>query len=100
MAYMTTALIDGTSVDRELESAICKIYGSESMWLAVNECIQICGGVGFTSGPGAPPYERMMRDTRILYVSPRLSGGRIAGRELMMCVCVFCMAEWGDLRSW
>lgn len=51
-----------------MEAAICKVYGSEAMWLTVNECIQIMGGMGFMAGEGAPPYERLMRDTRILYV--------------------------------
>jgi alkylation response protein AidB-like acyl-CoA dehydrogenase len=44
---MTTAMIDGSGADRELEAAICKIYGSESMWYTVNECIQIMGGMGY-----------------------------------------------------
>lgn len=68
MAYATTGLLDSTNIDCAVEAAICKIYGSEAMWTSVNECIQILGGMGFMAGEGAPPYERFMRDTRILMI--------------------------------
>jgi acyl-CoA dehydrogenase family protein 9 len=68
MAYLTTALIDTTERDCAVEAAMCKVFGSEAMWESVNECIQIMGGMGFMAGEGAPPYERFMRDTRILQI--------------------------------
>ena len=68
MVYATTALIDRDARDASVEAAICKIYGSECMWSAVNECIQIMGGLGFGAGEGAMPYERFMRDSRILLI--------------------------------
>jgi very long chain acyl-CoA dehydrogenase len=68
MAYMTTGLIDGPGLDMSIEAAICKVYGSEAMWKAVNDCIQIAGGIGFMSGRHALPYERFMRDARILMI--------------------------------
>jgi len=67
MAYMTTALIDGPGLDMSLEAAICKIYGSEAMFRGINDCIQILGGVGFAAG-GTYPFERLMRDSRILLI--------------------------------
>lgn len=68
MAYTTTALIDGGCPDASLEAAACKVFGSEIMWDAVNRCISLMGGLGFADGPGAPPYARMMRDSRILSI--------------------------------
>lgn len=67
MSYATTALIDGPGLDMSVEAAACKIYGSEAMFRAVNDCIQILGGMGFASG-GAYPFERLMRDSRILLI--------------------------------
>jgi alkylation response protein AidB-like acyl-CoA dehydrogenase len=50
-----------------VEAAICKIYGSEAMFRAINECIQILGGMGFSAG-GVYPFERLLRDSRILLI--------------------------------
>jgi len=65
MAYMTTNMIDRKDPDCYLEAAMCKVYGSEASWKCVNECIQVLGGMGFMT---EQPYERMMRDCRILSI--------------------------------
>eukprot|EP00297_Palpitomonas_bilix_P002825 CAMPEP_0113876012 /NCGR_PEP_ID=MMETSP0780_2-20120614/5252_1 /TAXON_ID=652834 /ORGANISM="Palpitomonas bilix" /LENGTH=639 /DNA_ID=CAMNT_0000862047 /DNA_START=126 /DNA_END=2045 /DNA_ORIENTATION=+ /assembly_acc=CAM_ASM_000599 len=66
MGYMSAALIDNKCYpDGAVEAAIAKIYGSEAMWYAVNEALQIMGGSGFIKDF---PYERMVRDTRILMI--------------------------------
>ncbi len=65
MAYLTTALIDGGRKDCQAEAAICKIYGSESLWLSVNDCLQVMGGAGYMR---SYPFERQMRDSRILLI--------------------------------
>eukprot|EP00002_Diphylleia_rotans_P014377 TRINITY_DN27_c0_g1_i1.p1 TRINITY_DN27_c0_g1~~TRINITY_DN27_c0_g1_i1.p1 ORF type:complete len:617 (-),score=160.11 TRINITY_DN27_c0_g1_i1:495-2345(-) len=65
MVYMTTAMIDRGDSEPYIEAAMCKIYGSEASWKAVNEGIQVMGGMGFMKDY---PYERMMRDTRILSI--------------------------------
>jgi acyl-CoA dehydrogenase family protein 9 len=62
MTYLTTGLIDAGVADYSLESAICKVYGSETLWYVVNETLQIAAGIGYMS---EYPYERMMRDARI-----------------------------------
>ncbi|HJL17877.1 MAG TPA: acyl-CoA dehydrogenase family protein [Sandaracinaceae bacterium LLY-WYZ-13_1] len=62
MTYLTTGLIDAGVDDYSLESAICKVYGSETLWFVVNETLQIAAGIGYMS---EYPYERMMRDARI-----------------------------------
>ena len=62
MTYLTTGLIDDGVEDYSLESAICKVYGSETLWYIVNQTLQIAAGIGYMS---EYPYERMMRDARI-----------------------------------
>lgn len=62
MTYLTTGLIDQGVADYSLESAICKVYGSETLWYVVNQTLQIAAGIGYMS---EYPYERMMRDARI-----------------------------------
>ncbi len=62
MTYLTTGLIDRGVPDYSLESAICKVFGSETYWMVVNETLQIAAGIGFMT---EYPYERMLRDARI-----------------------------------
>ena len=65
MAYMTTGMIDRKDPDCYIEAAMCKVYGSEASWRTVNECIQVMGGMGFMT---SWPFERAMRDSRILSI--------------------------------
>ena len=60
--YLTTGLIDADVGDYSLESAICKVFGSECLWWVVNETLQIAAGIGYMT---EYPYERMLRDARI-----------------------------------
>ena len=62
MTYMTTAMVDAKVSDYSVESAICKVYGSETLWRIVNETLQIAAGVGYMA---EYPYERHLRDARI-----------------------------------
>jgi acyl-CoA dehydrogenase family member 9 len=62
MTYLTAGLVDGKVSDYSLESAICKIYASETLWRVVNETLQIAAGIGYMQ---EYPYERMLRDSRI-----------------------------------
>lgn len=62
MVYLTTGLMDRGEVDYSIESAICKVYASEAVWRAVNEGMQIAGGIGYSK---EYPYERALRDARI-----------------------------------
>ncbi len=62
MVYLTTGLIDRGDVDYSLESAICKVYGSEAAWRTVSEAMQIAGGLGYSA---EYPYEQALRDVRI-----------------------------------
>ena len=62
MVFVTTHLIDRGNVDYSIESAICKIFASETLWEAVDENLQIWAGSGYMK---EYPYERWLRDARI-----------------------------------
>jgi acyl-CoA dehydrogenase family protein 9 len=62
MTYLTAAMVDASGPDYSLESAICKVFGSETAWSVVNETLQIAAGIGYMQDY---PYERILRDSRI-----------------------------------
>src|SRR3954464_2885223 len=62
MAYLTTGLIDAGIEDYTVESAVCKVTGTEFVWYQANRALQLAGGTGYMKGE---PYERIMRDIRI-----------------------------------
>jgi acyl-CoA dehydrogenase family member 9 len=62
MTYMTTGTVDRGSADFAIESAICKVFGSETLWRVANEAQQIAAGTGYM---GAFPWERHLRDARL-----------------------------------
>ena len=90
MTYLTTGMVDAGVDDFSVESAICKVYGSETCWRVVNEALQIAAGIGYMADY---PYERMLRDARInlifegtneiLRAFIALSGMQGPGRELV-----------------
>jgi len=90
MTYLTTGLVDAKVDDYSIESAICKVYGSETLWRTANETLQIAAGVGYMQDY---PYERLLRDARINLIFEgtneilrcfiALSGMQGPGRELV-----------------
>jgi acyl-CoA dehydrogenase family member 9 len=62
MTYATTARADAGATDFGVESAICKVHGSETCWRVVDEALQIAAGAGYMA-EGA--YERLLRDARL-----------------------------------
>lgn len=79
-AFAMEAIIAVTSraVDRDkradirLEAAMCKMWGTEKAWAAIDDLMQIRGGRGYETvtslkARGEKPYpvERMMRDNRV-----------------------------------
>lgn len=58
----TAALIDKGAENYMLETAMLKVFASESLWTIVNDTLQIYGGAGYFTDQ---PFERMMRDARI-----------------------------------
>jgi acyl-CoA dehydrogenase family protein 9 len=65
MTYLTAGIVDGKIADYSLESAICKIMGSETAWRVCNEALQIAAGIGYMADY---PYERLLRDARIFMI--------------------------------
>lgn len=66
MAYLTAGMMDRPGVpDCSLEAAMVKIFSSEGSWICVSEALQVLGGLGFTKNY---PYERYLRDCRILQI--------------------------------
>jgi acyl-CoA dehydrogenase family protein 9 len=62
MLYLTTGLMDRGVEDYSIESAVCKILVSETLWRVVHEALQIAPALGVER---SLPYERMMRDARV-----------------------------------
>jgi acyl-CoA dehydrogenase family member 9 len=62
MAYLSTGLVDRGVDDYSLESAICKVAGTEFLWYAANRSLQLAGGSGYMRDE---PYEKSLRDIRI-----------------------------------
>jgi acyl-CoA dehydrogenase family protein 9 len=89
ITYLTTGMVDQGKSDFSIESAICKVVGSETCWRVVNEALQIAAGIGYMA---SYPYERLLRDARInlifegtneiLRAFIALSGMQGPGREL------------------
>jgi acyl-CoA dehydrogenase family protein 9 len=52
-------------VDFSLETAACKVFASEMAYRASNEALQIAGGIGYSR---EYPYERSVRDSRIMLI--------------------------------
>ena len=62
MCYLTCGLVDKGVADYSLESAICKVSGTEFLWYAANRVMQLKGGAGYMR---TEPYEQILRDIRI-----------------------------------
>ena len=62
MCYMTCGLVDRGVEDYSLESAMCKVSGTEFLWYAANRVMQLKGGEGYMRDQ---PFEQILRDIRI-----------------------------------
>lgn len=60
--YVTAGLVDDGVEDFMLESAILKVFASDSLWSILYDTMQIYGGRSFFTDA---PFERMMRDARL-----------------------------------
>ena len=55
-------MVDRGGIDFSLETAACKVFGSELAFRASNDALQIAGGIGYSK---EYPYEQAVRDSRI-----------------------------------
>ena len=62
MCYLTCGMVDDGVEDYSMESAICKVAGTEFLWYAANRSMQLAGGEGYMKDQ---PYEKILRDIRI-----------------------------------
>lgn len=62
MSYLATGLVDQGVSDYSVESAMCKVTGTEFVWYQANRAMQLKGGQGYMR---EEPYEQIMRDIRI-----------------------------------
>lgn len=60
--FLCSDMVDRGGVDFSLETAACKIFGSELAYRASNDALQIAGGIGYSK---EFPYEQAVRDSRI-----------------------------------
>ncbi|KAM5280437.1 complex I assembly factor ACAD9, mitochondrial [Ctenodactylus gundi] len=66
MSYLTAGMRDDPErPDCSVEAAIVKVFSSEGAWQCVSEALQILGGAGYMKDY---PYERLLRDTRVLLI--------------------------------
>uniref|UniRef100_H0X990 Complex I assembly factor ACAD9, mitochondrial n=1 Tax=Otolemur garnettii TaxID=30611 RepID=H0X990_OTOGA len=66
MAYLTAGMLDQPGFpDCSIEAAMVKVFSSEAAWQCVSEALQILGGSGYMRDY---PYERILRDSRILLI--------------------------------
>ncbi|MBX9654703.1 acyl-CoA dehydrogenase family protein [bacterium] len=60
--YITAGWFDRGEEDVMIETAMLKVFTSDSLWTIVNDTIQVIGGKAFFCDQ---PFERMMRDARL-----------------------------------
>jgi alkylation response protein AidB-like acyl-CoA dehydrogenase len=62
---LVAGIIDQGYQDYATEAAISKVFGTEAVWRAADEALQIAGGNGYMR---EYPYERAVRDSRIMRI--------------------------------
>jgi hypothetical protein len=72
MTFLTSSLLDRKAGDLRIETAMCKMWATETTWRIADDAMQVRGGRGYEtaqslSGRGEPPIavERFLRDCRV-----------------------------------
>jgi len=72
MTFLTSSLLDRKSGDLRIETAMCKMWATETAWRIADDAMQVRGGRGYETaqslaGRGEPPIavERFLRDCRV-----------------------------------
>jgi len=72
MTFLTSGLVDRKAGDLRIETAMCKMWSTETTWKIADDAMQVRGGRGYETaqslagrGEEAIPVERFLRDCRI-----------------------------------
>jgi alkylation response protein AidB-like acyl-CoA dehydrogenase len=72
MTFLTSGLVDRKVGDLRIETAMCKMWSTETTWKISDDAMQVRGGRGYETaqslagrGEEAIPVERFLRDCRI-----------------------------------
>src|SRR3954471_650250 len=72
MTFLTSSLLDSKTGDLRIETAMCKMWATETTWRIADDAMQVRGGRGYETaaslaGRGEPPIavERFLRDCRV-----------------------------------
>ena len=72
MTFLTSSLVDRKESDLRIETAMCKMWSTETTWRIADEAMQVRGGRGYETaqslaarGEEPIPVERFLRDCRI-----------------------------------
>jgi alkylation response protein AidB-like acyl-CoA dehydrogenase len=72
MTFLTSSLLDRKTGDLRIETAMCKMWATETAWRIADDAMQVRGGRGYETaqslaGRGEPPIavERFLRDCRV-----------------------------------
>jgi alkylation response protein AidB-like acyl-CoA dehydrogenase len=72
ITFLTSALVDRKAGDLRIETAMCKMWSTETTWRIADEAMQVRGGRGYETaeslagrGEEPVPVERFLRDCRI-----------------------------------
>src|SRR5437868_965498 len=72
MTFLTSSLLDRKAGDLRIETAMCKMWATETTWKIADDAMQVRGGRGYETaqslagrGEEPIPVERFLRDCRI-----------------------------------
>ncbi|NWR77223.1 ACAD9 dehydrogenase, partial [Centropus unirufus] len=95
MAYLTAGMMDRPGLpDCSVEAAMVKVFSSEGAWACVSEALQILGGLGYMKDY---PYERYLRDCRILLIFEASTSG--TNEILRMYIALTGMQHAGKILT-
>ncbi len=107
--YQTAAIVDADDTEFMIETAMLKVFTTETLWSILDDTIQIHGGKAYFTDQ---PFERMLRDARIntigegandvLRVFSALVGMRDVGMEMEGVLAAFAhpFTQWASLGNY